>query len=359
MRWKPGNVSDIVLLLLTIFSLVLYFMEERTLKQRKVRDFDIKFKASIIMRRGMEAIKEERLKLGIPIDPVNDPDSTGIIGHQISPITYGIADLSAKLTSLNPNLAALFLEYLKKLKLKPKDTVAVALTGSYPALNIALYSAMKIMDIYPLIITQVSSDMWGANDPELTWLDMESILVNKGITPYKSIAATVGGEDDLGRGLTREGIELIKKAAERNGVRILKPTTSNIIQLRINAYGNHKIKAYIVLGENRIASSTSPLPQGIITKRKLRFPEGEGVAIQFLKRGIPVLHISNIEKVAKSCGLPLSPHPIPEPGSGSLFYKKRYSAKLAGILALILAILLFAFIRFDLAEFLRRQRSGL
>ena len=71
--------------------------------------------------------------------------------------------------------------------------MAVSFSGSFPALNIAVLSAARVLDLHPVIISSVGSSMYGANQPEMTWLDMERILADKGLFPYRSNAASLGG----------------------------------------------------------------------------------------------------------------------------------------------------------------------
>src|SRR5210317_1920655 len=101
---------------------------------------------------------------------------------------------------------------LKEVRLKENDVVAVAFTGSFPGLNIAVLAALQTLNLYPLIITSIGASNWGANDPYFTWLDMERELYNAQIFKYRSIAASIGGGLDRGRGLSPEGRKLIKDA---------------------------------------------------------------------------------------------------------------------------------------------------
>jgi poly-gamma-glutamate system protein len=364
MKWKAGRISDLVLLLLTIISISFFLLLEGSKSRHKSKYFEEKLRAAEYMKRGIDILKEKRLSLGIPIDLINDPNATGLIGHQTSPITTTRGDLSDKLTSTNPNIAALFVEFLKELKIKSGDTIAAGFSGSYPGLNLALLSACKSLDIYPVIITSIGSSMWGANDPQFTWLDMEKVLYEGGLFPWRSVAASIGGGNDIGMGLSREGIELVKEAARRNGVSLIEvKNLEESVERRIQIFEKYSknIRAYIRIGEGafKIEETTKEerFPQGIIRKLKRGERVGVDILSHFLSKGIPVINFQNIEDLAKKYGLPVSPIPLPEPGEGKLYYEIRYSTPLAALLAIVLGILLFAFIRFDLSRFLIQQRS--
>jgi poly-gamma-glutamate system protein len=113
------------------------------------------------------------LRKSVFVDVVNDPNETALIGQDITPITTDRGYIEAKLTSTNPNFAAVVVDMLKESELEKNDVVAVAFTGSFPGLNIAVHSALQTLKLKPIIITSVGASNWGANDPYYTWLDME------------------------------------------------------------------------------------------------------------------------------------------------------------------------------------------
>ena len=95
------------------------------------------------------------------------------------------------------------------IKLKKNDTIAVMITGSMPGANIAVLSACKAMGIYPIIISSLGASQWGANQADFTWLDMEAILYKNDLIPSRSIAASIGGRNDMGRLLSPAGRKIL------------------------------------------------------------------------------------------------------------------------------------------------------
>lgn len=55
---------------------------------------------------------------------------------------------------------------------------------------------------------------------------------------------------------------------------------------------------------------------------------------------IPVIHLLNVTQLAEKYGLPVSPKPIPLPGSGDVFVKKQYNVLLTVIVTSILIVLI-------------------
>jgi len=308
--------------------------------------------------RAFAVIKDTVLRMGIPIDRINDPNETGIIGLQYSPITTERGDLETKLTSTNPNMAALVVELLKEAGATKGDFVAVSVTGSLPALNISTMSAIEALGLKPVIMTSVSASMWGANYPGLTYLDMESILVEYGTLDWRSAAASLGGDDDVGRGLSPAGRDIVEQAATRNNVPLIEARNLDeaieIKMERFNAPGD--IKIFINIGERMTALAGAVTEYGLIRPFSIR--TGNGLIARFSQSGVPVINLVDINALALENGLPVAPIPLPKPGDGRLFYEYRYSVVIAIAATLALAVILFIVLRFDIDYYLKRRKNG-
>ena len=138
--------------------------------------YDMKVNSAGQMEKAMTVLKNIRMQKGVFVDIENDPNETGLIGTQFSLITTDEGDLDAKLTTLDPNFSAAMVELLTKAGVTSGDTIAVMLTGSMPGANMAMLIACDVLDIYPIVITSVGASQWGANDPDMTWVDMEKLL---------------------------------------------------------------------------------------------------------------------------------------------------------------------------------------
>ena len=110
----------------------------------------------------MAALKESRMEQGVFIDIENDPNETGLVGSPFSLVTTDEGDLDAKVTTLDPNFAAAMVELMSRIDLQENDTVALLMTGSMPGANLAVLTACKALNIYPVAITSVGASQWGA-----------------------------------------------------------------------------------------------------------------------------------------------------------------------------------------------------
>src|SRR5690606_4957290 len=201
----------------------------------------------------MQAIKAEKQKRGIPIDPDADPAESGLIGEPLTPITSNTGYLNAKRTSVNPNFAAVFVELLGELRIKPKSKVALGFSGSFPALNIAALAALEALKLEPIVITSVASSEWGANHVDYTWLDMEQTLIDKQLFDARSVTASRGGIDDRGYGMSKRGRTLLDEAISRAGLMMIDSRSiKDAIDQRMEIYDNHAgkepIRAYFNIG---------------------------------------------------------------------------------------------------------------
>ncbi|KAB2849298.1 MAG: poly-gamma-glutamate system protein [Ignavibacterium sp.] len=332
--------SKRVLTVLTVFSLVAFLVVEHYKVDYKRKWYDQKLEASQLAKKSFDYLKDYHLQKGVFIDVINDPNETALIGQDITPITTDRGYIEAKLTALNPNFSAVIVEMLNEAGIRQGDNVAVSFTGSIPGLNVCVISALQTLKLKPIIITSVGSSNWGANNPDFTWLDMERILFDAGIFKSKSVAASIGGGLDRGRGLSPEGRDLIYSAITRNNVLFINEEyLERSIEKRMNIYkehaGNKPIKAFINVGGG-IASLGSVensqfIPTGLIESLPVKNYPSSGVLIKMADKKIPVIHLLNVTQLAEKYGLPVSPKPIPLPGSGDVFVKKQYNVLLTVI----------------------------
>lgn len=362
MRYRPGRVHVLSLVALAVVGLVLHAIAERSKSPAMQPYFAIKMEAAARTRRALDAIRERRLELDEPIDVVNDPNETGLIGTDFTPITSSRGSYEQKLRALDPNLAGVFVHLLKRAGVGEGDDVAVAVTGAFPLLNAAMVIAIESVGATPVVITSVGASQWGANNPDLTWLDMETILLDRGIIAHRSVAASRGGGDDHGRGLTPEGRNLIDEAAARNGVPLIgEDTLDESITKRMEIYDEEAsdYAAYVNIGGGLGSVGSSQVYRLLRTglSRNLgqkNFPR-RGTLVRMAQRGMPVIHVAQAGPLIERYDLADEPVPLPEVGTGGTFYRDRYNVPLAGVLAVLYGFLIFVVVRIDIKHYLFRR----
>ncbi len=287
--------------------------------QTKSHSQEIKVRAALLASEAFDHLAKARAACGLAyLD--SDPGKTGLIGFDTSFITSDKGYLDAKRASLNPNYAALIVDWLDQVKARAGDLVAVSLSGSFPALNVCVLSALRAMHLKPMIISSVASSNWGANDPEFCWLDMEKSLFDAKFFPFRSHLVSIGANGDCGRSLSQKGVDWIKTKIEDSGLPFLSCTnTKDSVEQRIAFY--HKraqarpIKAYINVGGG-IAS---------VSKREKRLlqpglnrslpnaakPLSDSVMQRFGREKVPLIQLAMVNKLAEHYHLTLPLDGVP------------------------------------------------
>ena len=347
--YKFRAKSNSVLIILTSLSLLAFIAVENSKVDVKQDWYNEKVEAAKLSQLAANYLKTYRLENGVFIDVINDPNQTALIGQEYTLVTTDRGYIDAKLSATNPNFAAVVVQLLKDAGLEENDNVAVGMTGSFPGLNISVLAALETLNMNPIVISSVGSSNFGANDPFFTWLDMENILNKSNIFHSRSVAASIGGGSDVGRGLSPEGRNLITNAIERNNMKFINEKhLEESISKRLEIYDEHSkgqpIKAYINVGGG-IASLGNTIngkliPPGLTQFLPMRNFPVRGVIIQMGLEEIPIIHLLNINTLLAKYGLPASPVPLPEPGVGEIFIQKKYSIIVTSIATLILIIVI-------------------
>jgi poly-gamma-glutamate system protein len=276
--------------------------------------------AARLMANAEAAVRECRGAKGWPVDEKSDPNRTGLIGLETSAITTSLGNLAAKRTTTNPDFAGLAVRLLREAGVRKGDTIAVGASSSFPALIIAVLSAARIMDLKPLVIASLGASEWGANIPAFNWLDMEECLERAGLLDVKPIALAIGGDEDIGRDMSRGGREILRARISATGLPFLEKSDlrANVeerLRLYDEAAGGQPIKAFVNIGGSwsNIGTNTEVLKlrPGLLRDVFVPDPGERGVLQAMAAKRIPVIHLLNIKGLAERYGLPWDPRPLP------------------------------------------------
>jgi len=344
----PAIQKTSTLVILSAISLVCFIVSINVKTTNVSGSYDAKMRAAELMQESITLLRESRLGKGTFVDIENDPNETGLVGSPFSLITTDEGDLDSKLTTLDPNFSAVIVDLLYTLDLERQDTVAVLATGSMPGANIAVLTACNALGLVPVIIASVGASQWGANQVDFTWLDMESILYRSGLIPSRSVAASIGGRNDMGRLLSPQGRKIITDNIKLHGLPLIRnDRLAENIEERMKYFSEvsslNSYKAVINIGGGVASLGTSfnlkLLPPGITRRSDItsinRVGGIEGVFAKFLKMNIPGLHILNIRPLVDQFKMPFAPIPHPEIGSGPLYAEITYNLWVAGFCLLI------------------------
>ncbi len=366
--WRPPRISRSAMVLIALVALaVLAAVESLHVKQRQAW-FEEKTEAAQLALQGYDVIRNEKARRGIVPDPEIDPAGSGMLGVTLSPVTSNTGYLAAKRASVNPNFAAVLIHLLRQADVKEGDLVAVGASGSFPALNIATFAAIQTLKLQPIVVSSASASQFGANNVGLLWIDMERVLFDHKIFRFRSVAASRGGIDDRGFGMSEQGRELLDAAVNRNDLELIdSKSLANAIEQRMRIYERiahgRPIRAYVNIGGGS-ASVGTHLGKKLFKPGLNPYPPRESaqvdsVMLRFSRRGVPVVHVTRIATLVERYDLDPAPTKMPPVGQGNIFVREGYNRWLAGGGILVVLLVMLAFLRFDVGQrILSGARTG-
>lgn len=342
MYWKPKQVSKLVLtmgMVMTLLGVVALESMPRTHVPEKQR-----LTAAVSRTQAaFDCVREIQIQRGHRALSKLDPQQSHLIGPSMSMVTSKLGSLESKQTSINPNLSAVIVQWLLDAGVQPGDRIAIGASGSWPALNIAVHSAVATLDLRPTIVLSAAASQYGANMPDLMWVDMERELRQAGIFPqsHRAVAASLGGLFDRAAGMTDETHDLLEAAVKRNELPLIDcRDLADSVEQRSRIFESHRgherYAAYINIGGGSasIGGTDGNRCLGAGVHRSL--PGGnvipDCVATRMLSQQTPVINVVDAKAIAKSFGMPIAPKETPEIGAGLVFYQSTYRRPLAGLL---------------------------
>ena len=173
----------------------------------------------------------------------------------------------------------------------------------------------------------------------------------------------MGGGNDIGIGLSQNGRELLRSAAERNDVPLIEEADLiQSINKRMEIFGSiDSYKAYVNIGGG-VASlghqwNGDIIEPGYHHRLEPKNYPGIGV-INYFGTETSVIHLLKLEKLIEIYGLPLAPNPLPPVGVGKVFMEARYNLKITIASLAIIALLLAAVFRLDKTLFKLSQEGS-
>lgn len=298
---------------------------------------DTRVKASQIMLNAISTISAFRDSAGIPIDITVDPNRTGIIGSELSPIATTLGNLEAKRTTTNPNFAAVIVQLLDEAGVVAGDTIAIGCSASFPALMIATLAAAQAMHVHPVFIMSLGTSSFGATNPDFDLLDIFDFLYQKKIFTVPPAAISLGGDLDIGRDFEPETRERLIQQIKSSGIPfIYEPSLEKNVSQRMKVYvGNSslsRIAAFVNIGGSHTNLGTSELilkvKPGLTKPNFIPAKAERGVLFEMAARNVPIIHLLYIKGLALHYGLPWDPIPLPVPGDlGSLTNQKNQTSR--------------------------------
>jgi poly-gamma-glutamate system protein len=310
-------------------SIALWLVLEQALQRPIHPQFAEMLMAARSMQAASRVLWMEKDARGLTPSAQADPNRTGMIGQEYTPITTTIGELPAKRTATNPDFAAALVRQIASLALARGTPVVIVVSGSFVGGDIAAITATETLGLRPIVIASLSASMWGANEPEFNLTDMLATLREHNVIRTRAVAAVLGGGGAIGGSMDADGVATLRRSAALDGVPIVeaRPVAAVIESLlvRINvATGDARPGAVINVGGALIGlgscRESHEWPPGL-TRKSLPCSDGTpGLAMRLAADGLPVLHIINMRRLALEWGLPFDPTPLPIPGNNGAIY---------------------------------------
>ncbi|MFH0992470.1 MAG: poly-gamma-glutamate system protein [bacterium] len=342
-----SNKVILYIILLVVSLIVLYAARTYCILEVERHDAEQMHRAVQLTERWFSLIEQEKLRRGIKPEIDSASAHSGMLGIEYTEITTTLGSLDAKRLTLNPDFAALILRLVHDAGIDTNAVVAVTLSGSFPALGIATLAALQTIKVNAVLFSSLGASSYGANQPGMTWIDIEHTLRKEGGLQCTSEIVSLGATDDSGGGLSEEGIQLLKEAAARNSVSLTIPSTlKESTDQRLQILLESKIALLINIGGSHYAlgncSHGSVIPNGFNRTMEFCTHEDRGLIVRVNEKGIPFIHMLNLRGLAAKYGMPLEfVHYSP---MEQLYYEHRVS-KIPLALLLLLLLLLFIYLR--------------
>jgi poly-gamma-glutamate system protein len=313
--------------------------QEYVRKSKPLEYISIMEESVNLTKKWFSVVEEYKKEKGIRSDAVSNVPYSYMLGDDWSDITTTLGSLDAKETSTNPDFSALIVRLLHEANVSDGDKVGVILSGSFPSLAVSVLAALQTMKIDALVMSSLGASTYGANQPEATWLDIETALYKSGGLKFRSILVSAGAGDDNGKGLSPEGLADIQQAAYRNKVNLYTPSSlKESIDKRFEIFNNNKITLLINIGGNETAlggcTHSLSIPNGLHSKLKGCNDETRGLIIRMNELKIPVINMLDIKNLAVQYGIEVSPG-INYAVSTNLFSITRTNKPVLGIILVI------------------------
>ncbi len=299
----------IPLILLSVSALILVALSQSYFAEMTpVRNAGRMRAAAELSAEWMGIIHSEKERRGLIPSHARYFPSEALLGEELTPLTTTLGSLDAKQVSVNPQFAAVMVRWITELGLDSTDVVMVASSGSFPGLAVSTLAALQVLNQRVVLLTSAGASSFGANQPEMTLLDMEHLLQLYGGLRFMPELVTYGCDNDNGEGFYEGGKEAVDSSARRNALTIRVPASlTEAVHERIALARHHRIRLLINIGGNHAMLGNCPhaslLPGGLNRTVPSCQHVERGAIERIAESGVPVIHLLNIKELGMQFGI--------------------------------------------------------
>ena len=352
--FRPSIQKTRILVFLALINIIVYYFVSSSVVTFRASDYELKIASAEKMENALNVLKKYGRKYPFLS---RDPFDTRLVflNTETSPLLTDIGKYEAKSTVLKPNFSALIIDQFSKSGLNKGDTIAVSMTGSMPGANIAVLMACEAMELEYILISSLGASSWGATDMNLSWPKMEKILYDNNLISKVSDKFTYGGGADyLKRGTRyrkiyggeskRVSIDSLMISLYPNKTmddlfilhglsndEVLNDSTGTILKTSINqrisfykkscsdgslscfdAYVNvgGGVASFGYKGKNKLKDNFGYVKANDVLDVLPSFEKRNSVMAKFAESNIPLINITEIEKLIKGTDIGYFNSPI-------------------------------------------------
>ena len=352
--FRPSIQKTRILVFLALINIIVYYFVSSSVFTFRASDYELKIASAEKMENALNILKKYGRKYPFLS---RDPFDTRLVflNTETSPLLTDIGKYEAKSTVLKPNFSALIIDQFSKSGLNKGDTIAVSMTGSMPGANIAVLMACEAMELEYILISSLGASSWGATDMNLSWPKMEKILYDNNLISKVSDKFTYGGGADyLKRGTRyrkiyggeskRVSIDSLMISLHPNKTmddlfilhglsndEVLNDSTGTILKTSINqrisfyekscsdgslscfdAYVNVAggVASFGYKGKNKLKDNFGYVKANDVLDILPSFEKRNSVMAKFSESNIPLINITEIEKLIKGTDIGYFNSPI-------------------------------------------------
>ena len=352
--FRPSIQKTRILVFLALINIIVYYFVSSSVVTFRASDYELKIASAEKMENALNVLKKYGRKYPFLS---RDPFDTRLVflNTETSPLLTDIGKYEAKSTVLKPNFSALIIDQFSKSGLKKGDTIAVSMTGSMPGANIAVLMACEAMELEYILISSLGASSWGATDMNLSWPKMEKILYDNNLISKVSDKFTYGGGADYLKRGTRYR-KIYGGESKRGSIdslmislyptktmddlfilhglsnnEVLNDSTGTILKTSINqrisfyekscpdgslscfdAYVNvgGSVASFGYKGKNKLKDNFGYVKANDVLDVLPSFEKRNSVMAKFAESNIPLINITEIEKLIKGTDIGYFNSPI-------------------------------------------------
>jgi poly-gamma-glutamate system protein len=274
-----------------------------------------------LMRRCEQKLWSVKQSIVPEFDQRLDPDHTGLIGLEISPLATTPGSWHDKRWSSQPEMAGAVAGYLIRAGVRENDWIGINATSSYPGFVLAAHCAAKALKLNTVFVLSYGSSMYGADIPKFTLPVMFDVLRDGGIMDVRIDGLTPGGIDDrirrnvLGQNALPDVLILM---AQRSETCLVPEDHYASMMFRRALFGSRPLKAFVNCGGSWLSLGVSIetgklMPHGLIMPPPAVEAKGwnRGLIMDYLEKGVPCIHLLFTRGICEDWGLKYESGPEP------------------------------------------------